>query len=131
MSSSSAVWNFFKKSSKDSVVCNLCGKNYKTSGNTSNLAAHLRFKHYHAFSEFKNAGGKLISVSDSDVSDSGPKPKRPALEKQKRLPFRSSSPIPSTSNSSSYIANEAEFQNIADLSATSPENYEVSTNVVK
>lgn len=129
-SSSSAVWNFFKKTTKGNVTCNLCDKNYKTSGNTSNLAAHLRNKHYHAFSEFKNAaGGK--SFLDSEP-DSEPKTKKSALDRQRRLPFTTSSPMPSTS-SPGLSHHEVEAENVADsdLSETNPKNYDVSLTRLK
>lgn len=46
----SAVWKFFKKSgNKEPVSCNLCGKTYKTCGNTTNLATHLKTKHHFAY----------------------------------------------------------------------------------
>lgn len=42
----SIVWNYFKKSKDNlSVVCNICGKHYKTSGNTTNLMDHLKRVH--------------------------------------------------------------------------------------
>lgn len=127
-SRSSAVWNFFKKTNKDNVVCNLCGKNYKTCGNTSNLAAHLRNKHYHAFSKFKNTAGKSTLESE-------PSTKTRALDKQRGLSFRTSSPTPSTSTSLTSIAahdrHEADIEiieneNIAGSSASILENCDVS-----
>lgn len=116
----------FKKTIKGNATCNLCDKNYKTSGNTSNLTTHLRIKHYHAFSEFKNAaGGK--SFLDSEP-DSEPKTKKSALDRQRRLPFTTSSPMPSTSSSLGLSHHEVEAENVADsdLSEANPKNYDVS-----
>ncbi|XP_047516228.1 uncharacterized protein LOC125056911 [Pieris napi] len=48
---SSIVWTYFKKLDARNVSCNLCGKNYKSSGNTTNLATHLKTKHHHAFAQ--------------------------------------------------------------------------------
>lgn len=46
----SAVWNFFSKINNNrNASCNLCGKEYKTCGNTTNLAAHLKTKHFNAY----------------------------------------------------------------------------------
>lgn len=41
----SKIWNFFSKKSKDYSQCNSCLKVLKSSGNTSNLTAHLKQKH--------------------------------------------------------------------------------------
>lgn len=48
----SSVWTFFKKLDSKSCSCNLCGRTYRTSGNTTNLATHLRNKHYSAYLKF-------------------------------------------------------------------------------
>lgn len=48
---SSIVWTYFKKLDARSVSCNLCGKIYKSSGNTTNLATHLKSKHHHAYAQ--------------------------------------------------------------------------------
>lgn len=46
----SCVWKFFKKKdNNESASCNLCGKSYKTCGNTTNLATHLKTKHHFAY----------------------------------------------------------------------------------
>ncbi|XP_044765895.1 uncharacterized protein LOC123322116 isoform X2 [Coccinella septempunctata] len=79
---SSVVWNFFKKIDKQNVSCNLCGKNYKSSGNTSNLSAHLKSKHHYAFVQIKTSNSrtrganKLQSSEDSETIE--PHPKRVA-----------------------------------------------------
>lgn len=51
----SAVWKFFKKKdNQEPVTCNLCNKSYKTCGNTTNLATHLKVKHHFAYLQFLN-----------------------------------------------------------------------------
>lgn len=54
--SGSLVWNFFTKVGADGsgktvgkVLCNLCGKSYRSNGNTTNFATHLKNKHFHAY----------------------------------------------------------------------------------
>lgn len=41
----SALWKHFVKLSKDTVKCKICNKTVRSSGNTSNLHAHLKQKH--------------------------------------------------------------------------------------
>lgn len=41
----SALWKHFIKLTKDTAKCKLCDKILKSSGNTSNLHAHLKQKH--------------------------------------------------------------------------------------
>lgn len=98
---SSVVWNFFKKINNQNVSCNLCGKTYKTSGNTTNLAAHLKNKHHHAFLQLKNTNAR-----SSEVNYITPRASEP-----KRMTTRTSSPVLST-NSTITITNEpAEIEN--------------------
>lgn len=40
----SKLWTYFKKEDGD-AVCTTCNKRVKTSGNTSNLASHIKNKH--------------------------------------------------------------------------------------
>lgn len=48
----STVWKYFKKSDdKKFAKCLTCSKEYKTSGNTSNLKDHLKRFHFSTFSE--------------------------------------------------------------------------------
>lgn len=49
----SEVWSYFKKTDKQYAKCRICGKIYKTSGNTSNLFDHLKRAHpsYQEFSK--------------------------------------------------------------------------------
>lgn len=64
----SSVWKFFtKKGNNKPVSCNLCGKMYKTCGNTTNLAAHLKTKHHYAYLKFVNMQQK--NSSESKKSD--------------------------------------------------------------
>lgn len=45
----SKIWKYFTKQNKTNVQCNTCLKILKSSGNTSNLVAHLRQKHLKLF----------------------------------------------------------------------------------
>jgi len=71
---SSVVWNYFKKIDFKSVSCNLCGKTYKTSGNTTNLATHLKSKHHHAYAQLfiksKTKVGNAINITHEAESTS-------------------------------------------------------------
>uniref|UniRef100_A0A0A9WPC3 Zinc finger BED domain-containing protein 1 n=1 Tax=Lygus hesperus TaxID=30085 RepID=A0A0A9WPC3_LYGHE len=52
----SSVWEYFKKLTDSSAMCNLCGKTYKTCGNATNATTHLKRKHpqaHRTFSEKK------------------------------------------------------------------------------
>lgn len=60
----SDVWGFFTKKDSDSCICNLCGKNYKTGGGTTNLKNHLVHKHPLCESRNKN---KPISTDDLTI----------------------------------------------------------------
>lgn len=41
----SDIWKHFCKITNNLASCNLCKKNFKTSGNTSNLIGHIKAKH--------------------------------------------------------------------------------------
>ncbi|CAK1599793.1 unnamed protein product [Parnassius mnemosyne] len=41
----SKLWSYFKKEGDGNVICTICNKRVKTSGNTSNLASHMKHKH--------------------------------------------------------------------------------------
>jgi hypothetical protein len=45
MGKASVVWKYFHKSGDGSTTCKLCGKQLKTSGNTSNLLGHITRLH--------------------------------------------------------------------------------------
>lgn len=66
------VWSYFTKVDESNLVnCNFCNKNYKSSGTTSNLAAHLKSKHYHAFAtsgEAKSKRSKSVALEKSSSS---------------------------------------------------------------
>lgn len=58
----SVVWNYFtrdvtknKCDQNQKINCNLCGKVYKTCGNTTNLATHLKNKHNFAYMRLVSA----------------------------------------------------------------------------
>lgn len=66
---SSIVWNYFKRSSdKKFAKCNTCGKEYKTSGNTSNLSDHL--KRFHQFNQDEEDSINRTSSTISSTSNS-------------------------------------------------------------
>lgn len=66
----SDVWKFFNKNDKvnERVSCNLCSKSYKTSGNTTNLATHLKIKHHFAYLQLKQKTVPVDDVPDNNVS---------------------------------------------------------------
>lgn len=41
----SKLWSYFKKEDGGDAVCSICNRRIKTSGNTSNLASHIKHKH--------------------------------------------------------------------------------------
>lgn len=62
----SFVWNYFVKESNSSSKCKLCNKVIRTSGNTTNLMAHLRLKHQTEI-DFTNANNP-VSKSEESIS---------------------------------------------------------------
>lgn len=104
---SSVVWNYFKKIDKQNVSCNLCGKTYKSSGNTTNLSTHLKTKHYHAFMQLKNTN---IGTKDSiNIT--------PRNSGRKRI--RTSSPISSASSELLTTSDVTETETVfAELSVS-------------
>lgn len=69
---SSIVWTYFKKVDTRNVSCNLCGKNYKSSGNTTNLATHLKIKHHHAYAQLtikKKTNIKTATINNADENN--------------------------------------------------------------
>lgn len=70
----SPVWKHFKKSSdKQFAKCIICGKEYKTSGNTSNLSDHLKRFHPTALNGCdKNEQGPSSPVSGTSSTQSVP-----------------------------------------------------------
>ncbi|CAH2016396.1 unnamed protein product, partial [Acanthoscelides obtectus] len=66
---SSAVWNYFKRSSdKKLAKCITCGKEYKTSGNTSNLSDHL--KRFHPVINTQDSEEETTFASESSSTGS-------------------------------------------------------------
>lgn len=41
----SEIWKHFTKTNSNCALCKLCGKNFKSCGNTTNLIGHLKAKH--------------------------------------------------------------------------------------
>ena len=62
----SMVWNFFTKIDSENCSCNLCERQYCSSGNTTNLATHLKNKQYNAYIKFIDQN--LISFFFTDIS---------------------------------------------------------------
>ncbi|CAK1597841.1 unnamed protein product [Parnassius mnemosyne] len=64
----SSVWKFFKKedNNNDSASCNLCGKLYKTCGNTTNLATHLKNRHHFAYLQMMKMPSSLKTTKSSE-----------------------------------------------------------------
>ncbi|CAF4865172.1 unnamed protein product [Pieris macdunnoughi] len=89
---SSVVWNFFKKIDRQNVSCNVCGKIYKTSGNTTNLSTHLKNKHHHAFLQLKNKNSRSSEVNITPIT-------------------RTSSPVSSTNSTITNTNKPAEIEN--------------------
>ncbi|XP_047513431.1 E3 SUMO-protein ligase ZBED1-like isoform X1 [Pieris napi] len=89
---SSVVWNFFKKIDRRNVSCNVCGKIYKTSGNTTNLSTHLKNKHHHAFLQLKNKNSRSSEVNITPIT-------------------RTSSPVSSTNSTITNTNKPAEIEN--------------------
>lgn len=66
----SAVWKFFKKKdNQEPVTCNLCNKSYKTCGNTTNLATHLKVKHHFAYLQLLNMQKSTKSGNENEPED--------------------------------------------------------------
>lgn len=84
---------FSKKIDKQNVSCNVCGKIYKTSGNTTNLSTHLKNKH-HAFLQLKNKKKNSMS-SEVNITPR----------------TRTSSPVSSTNSTITNTNRPAEIEN--------------------
>ncbi|CAG4996731.1 unnamed protein product [Parnassius apollo] len=67
----SSVWKFFKKgdNNNDSASCNLCGKSYKTCGNTTNLATHLKNRHHFAYLQMMKMPSSLKTTKSSEETE--------------------------------------------------------------
>ncbi|XP_073836192.1 uncharacterized protein [Musca autumnalis] len=64
----SAVWKYFNKSATPKFAkCRLCSKLYRTSGNTTNLLAHLKSAHPKYLSTSGNNSGNNNTVLTDDV----------------------------------------------------------------
>lgn len=74
-----AVWDYFAKDARTGhAECTLRNKEYKTSGNTSNLRDHM--KRYHGNVFFHEDRGQCEEVEDACTDAAGPsKPKQSKL----------------------------------------------------
>lgn len=84
--SKSRVWNYFKKTNNDKFVkCSLCFREFKYSGNTTNLKDHLQRKH----SEIWSAAQGTVTVTDTNENDENQEQPsgsgQPAQKKRKTL----------------------------------------------
>lgn len=59
----SFVWNHYSKLSEHTVLCHICDKKLKYSGNTSNLNEHLRRRHVEFTEKDKNEGKLEASIA--------------------------------------------------------------------
>lgn len=62
----SEIWKFFTRKGNGICQCNLCGKNYKTGGGTTNMKNHI--KHKHPFS-IKSAEQVAVPVPNNDTDE--------------------------------------------------------------
>lgn len=65
MAPRSLIWRYFTKVSKELAKCNICSKNLKTSGTTSNLSNHLKQKHSLIYKEYQSESEKQSRASES------------------------------------------------------------------
>ncbi|XP_049878535.1 uncharacterized protein LOC126375577 [Pectinophora gossypiella] len=104
----SAVWKFFKKKdNQEPVTCNLCNKSYKTCGNTTNLATHLKVKHHFAYLQLLN-----MQKSTKSGNENEPEPED-AMSVDNENSSNSVDVVPSTSTKemTDYLAStESETQ---------------------
>lgn len=106
---SSVVWNFFKKIDKQNVTCNLCGKTYKSSGNTTNLSTHLKTKHHHAFLQLKD---------------------KPKPSGRQRQVIGTSSPVASTSSATVHAPDDlAETDSMSMETSDSASGYDIGVSI--
>lgn len=80
----SKIWKFFAKDEfgRQFATCLLCKKEYRTSGNTSNLRDHLN--RFHKSKLGKRTHTKENSGSDSDSDNSGPAEQTTKRKQQKQ-----------------------------------------------
>lgn len=73
--SKSRVWDYYKKTNEKFAKCSLCKREFKLSGNTTNLIDHMKRKHNEVWSS-------TVSVTqDEDTTEQheqicGPTPKK-------------------------------------------------------
>ncbi|CAG5001828.1 unnamed protein product [Parnassius apollo] len=76
MSSKSRAWDYFKKTNEKFAKCSLCKREFKLSGNTTNLIDHMKRKHNEVW-----MWSSTVSVTqDVDTTEQnekmGPSPKK-------------------------------------------------------
>jgi zinc finger BED domain-containing protein 1 (E3 SUMO-protein ligase ZBED1) len=76
----SIIWNYFEKQYNQYAMCLLCKKEYKTSGNTSNLHDHL--KRYHK-EELNN--NNVNDSSDESDTNTASEARAKKIKKQKSI----------------------------------------------
>lgn len=76
--SKSRVWNYFKKINEKFAKCSLCKREFKLSGNTTNLIDHLKRKHNEVWSSVPvvlHNDDDAIIVQEDNQQDCSPSPK--------------------------------------------------------
>ncbi|KAJ8728544.1 hypothetical protein PYW07_006240 [Mythimna separata] len=73
--SKSRVWDYFKKSNEKFAKCSLCKREYKLSGNTTNLIDHMKRKHNKAWSSTVSAN-QYEDTTEQNEQICGPSPKK-------------------------------------------------------
>lgn len=70
-SKKSDVWSFFttQGEGKQTCICNLCGRVYKTGGGTTNLKNHILHKHPSCFAKKSNCNNNNNNNTESSVTE--------------------------------------------------------------
>ncbi|CAF4893692.1 unnamed protein product [Pieris macdunnoughi] len=74
MSSKSRAWEFFKKTNEKFAKCSLCKREYKLSGNTTNLIDHMKRKHNEVWSSNVSVTQDVDTTEQNEQM--GPTPKK-------------------------------------------------------
>lgn len=107
----STIWEFCTKKSDNSVVCTICRKEFKYSGNTSNLRDHLRRKHpgyleSNVLQQEQNNDMVFVEQENKDASENA-EPEINANSANKDTESISNElPTPSTSSSGSLAGQD-------------------------
>lgn len=67
----SDVWKHFSKTAHNSASCNVCKKNIKSSGNTTNLIGHIKAKHKAIYSKHFMTSTPSKSTQSTPAATSG------------------------------------------------------------